>query len=125
MDRTWESAMSLPRTRLNYYEVLGVAEDASQAQIKRGYRNKVRECHPDLGARNGSAGHFLLVQRAYEVLGNPAERERYDTINALGAHAGQPRIYRRSFNRLFDSLLNNLSMAFHASLGQADRRKAG
>jgi len=121
--------MSLPHTRTDYYELLGVPQTATQPEIKRAYRSKVRATHPDLSG-NGDARHFQLVKRAYEVLGNPAERERYDMINGLGAYAGQPRLYRRSFDRLFDSLLSNLKVALHASVrlndaADAERRRAG
>lgn len=61
----------------DYYEVLGVARDASQDQIKKAYRKLARELHPDV-AGDGAEDRFKDVTRAYEVLGNPEKRQSYD-----------------------------------------------
>ncbi len=57
------------------YETLGVARDASQDEIKKAYRRKAREHHPDTG---GDAEWFKEVGAAYEVLSNPDKRAIYD-----------------------------------------------
>ncbi len=58
------------------YAVLGVAEHASDAELRIAYRRKLRETHPDTG---GTAVQFDLVQRAWEIVGTPAARARYDS----------------------------------------------
>lgn len=60
---------------MNPYEVLGVKKDADAATIKRAFRRKARQTHPDAG---GSAAAFGAVTRAYAVLSDPARRRRYD-----------------------------------------------
>ncbi len=62
----------------DYYADLGVLKTASEAEIKTAYRNLVREHHPD---RQGDAIKFRAVAEAYEVLGDPAKRQAYDTAN--------------------------------------------
>jgi len=62
----------------NYYEVLGVARDATQDQIKKAYRRLARELHPDVATGEGSEDKFKDVSRAYEVLSNPEKRQMYD-----------------------------------------------
>lgn len=57
------------------YALLGVAPDASEEEIKRAYRRKARETHPDAG---GDENAFKEVTTAYEVLRNPQARENYD-----------------------------------------------
>lgn len=57
------------------YDILDVSRDASQEELKRAYRRKARECHPDAG---GSEEDFKAVTHAYEVLSDPAKRRRYD-----------------------------------------------
>jgi hypothetical protein len=61
---------------LSPYAVLGVAEHASHADLRRAYRRKLRETHPDTG---GSAVHFHRVQRAWEQVGTPEARAAYDS----------------------------------------------
>lgn len=61
----------------NYYEVLGVARDASAEDIKRAYRKRAKELHPDTNAdADGEAMAELNV--AYEVLGDAERRKLYD-----------------------------------------------
>lgn len=58
------------------YVVLGVPTDASDAELRRAYRQKLRETHPDTG---GSAPAFDRVQRAWELVGTPEARAVYDS----------------------------------------------
>lgn len=62
------------------YEVLGVSEDASQADIEKAYRRKVKETHPDLSDEPDADEKFQLVVRAKEVLTDEEERELYDDL---------------------------------------------
>ncbi len=59
----------------DYYEVLGLGKSASVDEIKRAYRKKAVELHPDKG---GDAEKFKEVSEAYEVLKNPDKRQQYD-----------------------------------------------
>jgi molecular chaperone DnaJ len=70
----------------NLYEVLGVAKNASQDEIKKAYRKLVREVHPD---RNpGSEERFKEVQNAYDVLSDPEKRKQYDTFGSANGRPG-------------------------------------
>ena len=61
----------------NYYRILGIDPDATQAQIKSAYRQKAKELHPDCSG--GECEPFHDIQEAYETLSNPARRRRYDS----------------------------------------------
>lgn len=64
------------------YEVLGIAPDASQPEVKRAYRTLARRYHPDSGGEEASVERFQQLQAAYEVLGDPAQRRAYDRQRA-------------------------------------------
>lgn len=59
----------------NPYEVLGIGEDATPAEIKRAYRRLVKKTHPDSG---GSTEEFRRVNEAYLILSDPEKRDYYD-----------------------------------------------
>ena len=66
----------------NPYEVLGVGPTASDAALKKAYRTRLRQAHPDTG---GSAERFQAVQRAWQMVGTPAARYAYDSGADSGA----------------------------------------
>jgi molecular chaperone DnaJ len=63
----------------DYYEVLGVARDATQEDIKRAFRKRARQTHPDANPGDVDAEHrFREIAEAYEVLSDPQKRAAYD-----------------------------------------------
>lgn len=62
----------------NYYDILEVATDATDKQIKAAYRKKAAKMHPDIDKTEGAADRFAELNQAYEVLMDPQERAYYD-----------------------------------------------
>ena len=75
----------------DYYEVLGVKRDASDAEIKSAYRKLARKYHPDRNPGDKQAEeNFKEVQAAYDVLSDKAKRSQYDRFGDVGVGAGFP-----------------------------------
>src|SRR2546425_11230627 len=73
----------------DFYVVLGVQRDASEADIKKAYRRLAMECHPDRNNGDKSAEEkFKLVSEAYEVLRDPEKRAGYDRYGMAGGGRG-------------------------------------
>ncbi len=70
----------------DYYETLGVAKSASADEIKKAFRKKAHEFHPDKG--NGNTEKFKEVNEAYQVLSDQNKRGRYDQYGSNFEQAG-------------------------------------
>lgn len=72
----------MPLKYKDYYETLGVSRTASDEEIKKAFRKLARKYHPDVAKGKGTEEKFKEVNEAYEVLGDPAKRKRYDELGA-------------------------------------------
>jgi molecular chaperone DnaJ len=79
----------MPVTR-DYYEVLGVARDASDADIKKAFRGRARDVHPDTSDHDNAEDLFKELNQAYEVLSDPQKRANYDRFGTADPQAGFP-----------------------------------
>ncbi len=70
----------------NYYDILGVSEDASSDQIKRAFKEIAKKEHPD---RGGNEARFKEANEAYDTLKNSQKRHDYDTMRKFGGTGNQ------------------------------------
>jgi molecular chaperone DnaJ len=76
-------------TKRDYYEILGLPREASEAEIKKAYRRLARDHHPDANPDDpGAEERFKELTEAYEVLSNPESRRAYDTYGHQIPRAG-------------------------------------
>ena len=72
----------------DYYELLGVPRDASEADVKKAFRRLARELHPDVSDAPDAHDRFREVVEAYEVLSKSETRELYDRYGHAGLRSG-------------------------------------
>src|SRR5919204_4678986 len=73
----------------DYYQLLGVAENASTDEIKKAFRRLAKQYHPDRNPNNAQAAErFKEINEAHDVLSDPEKRKKYDQLRRYGAFAG-------------------------------------
>src|SRR5918992_1622545 len=75
-------------TEHDFYDVLGVPRDASDADIKRAFRRLAQQWHPDVNVAAGADDRFKEINEAYQVLSDPQRRQAYDMFGRAGVNGG-------------------------------------
>lgn len=83
----------------NLYEILGVAKDASDAEIRKAFRRAARKFHPDKagGDEKEARARFQKIKRAYETLSNRTQREFYDNTGSAKPDTHEMEVKARDF----------------------------
>ncbi|MGY3438177.1 MULTISPECIES: molecular chaperone DnaJ [unclassified Marinovum] len=124
-------------SKRDYYEVLGIARTASADEIKKAYRKKAKELHPDTNANNPKAeSEFKEAGEAYEVLKDGDKKAAYDRFGHAafeggmggggrpgGGHPGQQGDFASAFSDVFDDLFGDF-MGGQRGAGGGGRRAA-
>lgn len=94
---------------MNYYEILGISRTATQAQIKKAYRELAKKWHPDVNQGNNvAADMFKLISEAYTVLSDPVTRAEYDQFLDNQAQTQQETESEFSLEQLFNYICSKL-----------------
>ena len=111
----------------DYYEVLGVARDADEAQIKKSFRRLARELHPDVNAHDPEAeAKFKEAAEAYEVLSDAEKRRTYDAYGHDGLKSGGYSPHFEDFGSIGDLFSAFFGAGgFDAAFGQGRQGRAG
>lgn len=91
----------------DFYKVLGVAKDISQADLKKNYRKLARKYHPDSNPGDAKAeAKFKEISEANAVLSDPEQRKEYDQMRAMGP--GMPRFTAGGQNGGFEDVFGGM-----------------
>jgi molecular chaperone DnaJ len=87
--RSFHSSTPSYASKRDYYEVLGVPKDSSKEDIKKAYFKLAKQYHPDTNKDDKNAAEkFAEISNAYESLGDPEKRKKYDMFGADAEHVG-------------------------------------
>ena len=100
-------------TKKDYYEILGVARDATAEQIKDAYRTLAMKFHPDKNKDAGAEDRFKEISEAYAVLSDDETRATYDQYghSVFDQRYSQEDIFRNANSKTFSAAPASLSAA--------------
>ena len=105
----------------DYYEVLGVDKNASEADIKSAFRKLAKKYHPDVSKEENAAEKFKEAQEAYAVLSDPEKRKQYDQFghsaftNANGGFSGFEGFDFGNVSDIFEDLFGGMGFGSRES----------
>lgn len=102
------------------YAILGVSKDATDAEIKKAFRRKARELHPDVNKAPDAEDRFKELNEAYDVLSDANKRAQYDRFGTIPGAAGSPAGgYNVDFEDIFGGGFGGMGDIFSSFFGGA------
>ena len=100
------------------YAILGVSKDATDAEIKKAFRRKARELHPDVNKAPDAEDRFKELNEAYDVLSDANKRAQYDRFGTIPGAAGGPAGgYNVDFEDIFGGGFGGMGDIFSSFFG--------
>ena len=110
----------------DYYEVLGIDKNASEADIKSAFRKLAKKYHPDVSKEPNAAEKFKEAQEAYAILSDPQKRKQYDQFghnafnnNSAGGFSGFEGFDFSNVSDIFDDLFEGMGFSTGRSRGKS------
>jgi molecular chaperone DnaJ len=108
-------------TTTDYYEILGIVRGASDAEVKKAFRKLAQQWHPDVNKDPAAQARFKEINEAYQVLGDPERRQRYDLFGSAGVEGDAGAAGFGGFADIFDAFFGGAA----AGSGRRGRPAAG
>ncbi|MCJ7670368.1 MAG: molecular chaperone DnaJ [Dehalococcoidia bacterium] len=96
----------------DYYGVLGVPRNASDAEIKKAFRKLAFQYHPDRNREPGAEGKFKEINEAHQVLSDPEKRNKYDRYGRVDVEGGFPDFGFGGLGDIFESFWDGFGTLF-------------
>lgn len=106
-----------------YYEILGVDENASQKEIKKAFRRKAKKYHPDSNSEEADEEEFKKINEAYQVLSDEEKRKKYDQFGKAGISDQARRRARTNFSGFEDLFKSLFGGGLFGGSGSRGRRQ--
>ncbi|XP_050581000.1 dnaJ homolog subfamily C member 16 [Bombus affinis] len=106
------STVSASESLGNPYKILGVHKRATLQEIRKAYKNLVKEWHPDKTNHPGAENKFVEITKAYEILTDPERRRKFDNHGITEESISRQRRDNSHFNNVFDPLEELLARNF-------------
>ena len=112
-------------TRRDYYDILGIPRNASEEEVRKAFRKKAMEYHPDRNKSQGAAEKFKEVNEAYQALSDPQKRRQYDRFGHVGVGASARGDFGRGFEgfETFGGFGNIFDAFFGGGFGTTTRTR--
>lgn len=108
---------------IDYYAVLGLERTCTETEIKKAFRRKARECHPDVCKDHDAEERFKEINEAYDVLSDPQKRDSYDRYGTANPQAGYGGAGGPDIGDIFSGFgMDDLFSAFFGGGGGGGRR---
>ena len=109
----------------DYYDILGVSKNASESEIKKAYRKKAIEFHPDKNPNDKTAeSNFKKAAQAYEILGNKEKRSQYDQFGHAAFEGSQGFGQGMNMDDIFSQFGDIFGSAFGGGFGSGSPRRS-
>ena len=106
----------------DYYEVMGVPRNASDEEIKRGFRKLAKLYHPDRNREPGAEDKFKEINEAYQVLSDHEKRSRYDRYGRVDVAEGFPDFGFGGLGDIFESFFGGFGTPFGRTAQRVPQR---
>ncbi len=105
-------------TTTDYYEALGVDRGATDGEIKKAFRRLAQQWHPDVNSDPAAHERFKSINEAYQVLGDPERRQRYDVFGSAGVEGDPSAAGFGGFADIFDAFFGGAAGGAGARRGR-------